>query len=82
MPPITETTAMRTTPSSTSTLPKAGLAFPVLPVVVALPVVPVVPAAVGVKTALGLEMHELASASAVEVLEEGLTVPLPAKLHD
>lgn len=72
--------------STTSTLPKAALAFPVLPVAVALPVAPpfVVGTVVGVKTAPGLEMHELAAAFAAETLEgaKELTVPLPAKLHD
>lgn len=40
--------------------------------------------AAGVKTAAGLAMHELWAALAAEVLDAplGLTVPLPAKLHE
>jgi len=71
---------------TTSTLPKAAWAFPVLPVAVGLPVDPplVAGTADGVKTAPGLEMHELAAALATETLEgaKELTVPLPEKLHD
>lgn len=73
--------------STTSTPPKAALAplLPLLPVAVALPVAPplVVGTRVGVKTALGLEMHEVAAALAAEELEDAkeLTVPLPPKLH-
>lgn len=54
-----------------------------------LPPVPVgllvlLPAGAGVKTAAGLAMHELCAELAADALDAplGLTVPLPAKLHE
>jgi len=48
------------------------------------PALPVDAAGVGVNTAPGLETQELAAAAAEDTPEGGfgLTVPLPAKLHD